>query len=326
MCDSWRKPSPNDLRIEEIEYIFGQLARMDAVRLTGGVPFVRRDLLDTAHLAQDNLRPLVLHVTTNGFLTDRIVKFCEDRRKDVPLSPLVSVDVMGEKHNTVRGHDKAWDFILQTLNALAQPQSELRLSLSVNQTIVDAEGVEHYKRLRDFLKPLGVQNNVVMGYDFSATYNRKDEMDVAPSQIGQFATIGEFTEAHLQTLFDEIEKDLANYPLLDRLAKQYYLHGIRNRLLEGKGAPNPKCVALNSHLRLLPDGRVPTCQFNTISVGNLRNDDFADLWSSSKIQKQRDWVSKCPGCWAECEVLPNGIYTRDLLQKALFPAKTASKA
>ena len=118
-------------------------------------PFVRRDLLDIAHLVQDKLKPLMIHVTTNGFLTDRIVQFCEKRRRDVPLSMLVSVDGMDEKHNHVRGHDKAWDFIVRTLNALAPRQKELRMSLSVNQTIVDAEGVEHYKRLREFLEPLG---------------------------------------------------------------------------------------------------------------------------------------------------------------------------
>lgn len=84
-------------------------------------------------------------------------------------------------------------------------------------------------------------------------------MDAAPSQVGQFTTFGEFTEAHLQTLFDEIEKAPGNYPLLDRLAKRYYLFGIRNRSLHGEGAPNTKCAALNSHIRLLPDGRVPTC-------------------------------------------------------------------
>ena len=50
------------------------------------------------------------------------------------------------------------------------------------------------------------------------------------------------------------------------------LQGIRNRLLEG--VPKPKCVAPNSHLRLLPEGRVPTCQFNTASIGNLREGDF----------------------------------------------------
>lgn len=189
-----------------------------------------------------------------------------------------------------------WDFIVETLKVLAQRQNELRLSLSVNQTIVDAEGVEHYKRLRDFLKPLGIQNNVVMAYDLSATYNLKDEMDAAPRQVGQFTTFSEFTEAHLQSLFGEIEKDFANYPLLDGLAKRYYLLGIRNRLLHGEGAPNPICAALNSHIRLLPDGRAPTCQFNTISVGNLREDDFADLRSSGRTQKQRDWVGKCLGC------------------------------
>ena len=314
MCDSWRKPSPNDLSIDEIGNIFNKLPRMDAVRLTGGEPFVRRDLLDIAHLVQDKLKPLMIHVTTNGFLTDRIVQFCEKRRRDVPLSMLVSVDGMDEKHNHVRGHDKAWDFIVRTLNALAPRQKELRMSLSVNQTIVDAEGVEHYKRLREFLEPLGVRNNVVMAYDLSATYNLEEELEVAPSQIGQFTTFGEFTEEHLQTLFDEIEKDLTNYPLLDRLAKRYYLQGIRNRLLDGEGVPNPKCVALNSHLRLLPDGRVPTCQFNTTSVGNLKEEKFANLWANGRIGKQREWVNKCPGCWAECEVLPSAIYTGDLLR------------
>ena len=157
-------------------------------------------------------------------------------------------------------------------------------------------------------------NLVVMAYDLSATYNLKEELEVAPAQIGQFTTFGEFTEEHLQTLFDEIEKDLTNCPLLDRLAKRYYLQGIRNRLFGGEGTPNPKCVALNSHLRLLPDGRVPTCQFNTTSVGNLRDEDFADLWANDRIRKQREWVGKCPGCWAECEVLPSAISTGDLLR------------
>ena len=83
---------------------------MHAVRLAGGEPFVRRDLLDIAHLAQDRLRPLVLHVTTNGFLTNRIVKFCEGRRQDVPLSLLVSVDGMGGKHNKVRSHEQGVGF------------------------------------------------------------------------------------------------------------------------------------------------------------------------------------------------------------------------
>ena len=73
MCDSWRKDSAGDLGLEEIERIFDQLPQMDIVRLTGGEPFVRRDLTEIAAAVTEKLTPALLHVTTNGFLTDRIV-------------------------------------------------------------------------------------------------------------------------------------------------------------------------------------------------------------------------------------------------------------
>lgn len=320
MCDSWKKPSPDDLSIDEIDHIFSQLPRLDAVRLSGGEPFVRRDLLDIAHLAQEKLRPLFLHITSNGFLTDRIVKFCEERRKDMPLQLLISIDGVGEKHNTIRGNRKAFDYVMRTLEALAPRRRELKLQLAVNQTIVDAEGAEHYRKLRDHLEPLDVRNHFVMAYDASATYSLDTETDVAPTEIGQFTTFGDFSKQQLRDLFDDVERDLARYDFPERLAKRYYLEGIRNRLLGDVGQPNPKCVALSTHMRLLPNGEVPTCQFNTRTVGNLRDQSFEQLWFGEEISSQRDWVHKCPGCWAECEVLPNAIYTGDLLAKSLRPS------
>ena len=319
MCDSWRKPSPDDLGLAEIEKIFAQLPRMDAVRLSGGEPFVRRDLLDIADAAQELLDPLFLHVTTNGFLTDRIVNFCEERRRSIPLRLLISVDGMREKHDQIRGHARAWDYVVRTIETLAPRREELQLELAVNQTVVDAEGAEHYRLLRDFLRPLGVRNNLVMAYDASATYHLDDQVDLAPTEIGQFATFGDFTQEQLSDLFDEVEQDLKHYPLADRMGKSYYLKGIRNRLLHGRPAPNPKCVALSSHLRLMPDGDVPTCQFNTRTVGNLRRQSFAEVWGSESVAEQRSWVHRCPGCWAECEVLPNATYTGDLLARSLLP-------
>ncbi len=321
MCDSWRKPSPNDLTIDEIDSIFSQLPQLDAVRLSGGEPFVRRDLLEIAHLAQDKLRPMFLHVTTNGFLTDRIVRFCEQRRKDIPLQLLISVDGLADKHNTIRGNPQAWNYVIKTLEALAPRRRELKLQLAVNQTIVDAEGAEHYRHLRDYLEPLDIRNHFVMAYDASATYSLETETDVAPTEIGQFTTFGDFSKQQLSDLFDDVERDLERYAFPERLAKRYYLEGIRNRLLGDKGQPNPKCVALSTHMRLLPNGEVPTCQFNTRSVGSLRDQSFEALWFGDEIADQRNWVHQCPGCWAECEVLPNAIYTGDLLAKSLRPSQ-----
>ncbi len=319
MCDCWKKDSPNDLGASEVESIFKQLPQMDAVRLTGGEPFVRADFSEIARLAEDLLRPRFLHVTTNGFLTRRIVEFCEKRRRSTPLRLLVSLDGLADKHNHVRGRESAWATASATVEALACRQADLNLELSVNQTIVDEEGVDQYKHLRNYLKPLGVRVNVVMAYDASATYSLAHESAVAPSQIGTFTTFGKLDAARIRELASEVEQDLEEFPFADRVAKQYYWRGVRSRLVEGEDSPkpNPPCVALNSHLRIFPNGDVPVCQFNALRVGNLRQEPFERIWFGEACSAQREWVRKCPGCWAECEILPSAVYTGDLLREFL---------
>jgi len=323
MCDSWKLDSEGDLTIAEVEAVFRQLPQMDAVRLTGGEPFVRKDLPEIADLVHHRLRPFFLHITTNGFLTDRIISFCEKRDRSLPLQLLISIDGLEEKHNKVRGRDTAWKTATRTLRELAPRRRELNLGLAVNQTVVDAEGAENYRLLRDELAPLGIHNHFVMAYDTSATYNLEREKELPPSEIGQFTTFGDFTTEQLKNLLDEVESDLDHYPLKERLAKRYYLRGIRNRLLHGRGFPNPKCVALSSHMRLFPNGDVPTCQFNSKTIGNLKTQSFREVWFGEKAGRQRGWVHRCPGCWAECEVLPNAIYTGDLLKETLLPTRSA---
>jgi len=314
MCDSWQKPSRDALTLAELERIFRQLPRMDGVRLSGGEPFVRPDLSEIARLTQDLLDPLLLHITTNGFLTDRIVRFCEQRSRRVPLQLLVSLDGVGSKHNAIRGKTDAWRNAVATLEALAPRRRELQLTLAVNQTIVDAAGLGQYRQLRAFLKPLGIQNQVVFAYDESATYGLETEKVLAPKHPGEFRPLGRFDPAALGLAIKEMLEHLRDLPWTHRLAKRYYLEGIRQRLLHQDATPNPRCVALRDHLRILPNGDVPTCQFNTVCAGNLRRQTFAEVWTGAAARRQREWVDACPGCWAECEVLPNALYSGDLLR------------
>ncbi len=322
MCDSWRKPSPDDLTLPEIERIFRQLPPLDAVRLTGGEPFVRRDLTAIAELVRAHLHPFQLHVTTNGFLTGRIVEFCERRPRDVPLRLLVSVDGLEAKHNRVRGRDNAWDTAMATLRALAPRRRELNLDLAVNQTILDAEGAADYPRLREHLRPLGIRHHVVLAYDQSATYSLEPEVDLAPHAPGRFDTFGDLPVGDLLQLLERAETDARDFPPAERAAKRYYYRGIRNRLLYGMPKPNPPCVALHSHLRLYPNGDVPTCQFNSRVVGNLRRQSVAEVWEGERARRQRAWVRACAGCWAECEVIPNAVYTGDLWLERFRPAQS----
>jgi len=317
MCDSWKLQGHNDLGIEEVERIFRQLPRMDGLRLTGGEPFVRNDLLEITELGIKYLKPIGIHITTNGFLTDRIVDLCNKRTRKIPLQVMVSIDGLKEKHNHIRGSSIAFSSAMKTIEELVKFKKQMNLDLAVNQTIVDEEGIEQYEMLRDKLKPLGVRHQMVMAYDSSATYSLERNLDVAPKQIGKFTMFGQIPESKLKRLFDSVEQDLKQLPWWARMAKSYYLKGISERLLgdpESTSFTNPACVALKSHLRIFPNGDVPTCQFNSKIVGNLRQSTFEELWKSSSAQSQRQWVGKCPGCWAECEVLPSAIYSLDLLR------------
>ncbi len=315
MCDSWKKTGSDDLTLAEIENIFRQLPKFDFVRLSGGEPFLRRDLPEIAGLVQSRLKPMILHITSNGLFTDRIVEFVEKRDKKIPLYLLISMDGLETEHNRIRGLTEAFAKTTGTLRALAPLRKKLNFHIDVNQTIIDDEGVEQYQLLHDYLKPLGIKNQFVIGYDTSATYTTGTEVNVAPESAGEYSSYGSLSTPALQKLFSIGRKHIQSYPLADRIAKKYYLTGIENRLLHGKADPNPRCSALHGHMRIMPDGTIPTCQFNSASVGNLRQQGFAAIWNGEKIAPMRQWVESCPGCWAECEILPNALYSADLLKR-----------
>ncbi len=231
MCNSWQKTSGEELSLEAIEGIFRQLPRLHAVRLSGGEPFLRRDLRDIADLAAAHLRPMYLHITSNGFLTEQIVRFCETRKRALPLMLLLSLDGVGERHDAVRGIPGAWKKAMRTLSALVLRRKELNLRLAVNQTIVDAEGCAQYHALREVLAPLAIPHHVVFAYDQSATYSTAETSELAPQTAGAFPAFSELPPAELQALFADFSADLRRFAPLERLAKRYYYRGIRNRLL-----------------------------------------------------------------------------------------------
>ncbi|MEM9585823.1 MAG: radical SAM protein [Planctomycetota bacterium] len=316
MCDSWKLPTGDDLTLSEIIAVYEQLPKMDVVRLTGGEPFVRKDFPEIVSAATRILDPLTVHITTNGFLTRRIVDFLRDRDPTTHLDLLISVDGEGDKHNQIRGHSKAWSLVTDTIDAIAPNRQDWNVSLAVNQTVVDAEGAEHYRRLHDRWKKQSIAHHLVIAYDSSATYSIDRDVDLAPKTMGEFLTFGDTDRTEMASLLDQAIEDTRHLPFAERWAKRYYLRGIRSRIVDGRGDPNPACVALSAHLRMFPNGDVPTCQFNSHIVGNLRDSSFADLWKDDSTKKARQWVRQCPGCWAECEVIPNAVYTLDMLGRS----------
>jgi AdoMet-dependent heme synthase len=317
MCDSWRMPRGDELSVEQVGQVFGKLGSLDVVRLSGGEPFLRQDLLELAEAVMAASSPAVLHITTNGSFPDRVLALAEQFSHPRRLRVMVSMDGLAQVHDESRGKRVSFELALQSVRALAGLRAR-GVRVSVNHTIISRRSLQDHAELRELLAREGVDTQWVLAYSESSMYVRERRGRRAPDLVlvqGYPLHPELALDESLEFARSELEQvDRVGDPVL-RAGKRYYLAGLVARLeQQASPRPKPKCVALRSHIRLLPNGDVPVCQFNTETIGNLRDEPFESLWRKVRAVEARRWVDACTGCWAECEVVPNAVYSGDLLR------------
>ncbi|GAI55784.1 unnamed protein product, partial [marine sediment metagenome] len=135
--------------------------------------------------------------------------------------------------------------------------------LGVDQTIVDSD-VENMQALREICDDMDISLHQVIAYGETALYKQGDGLSLLPSSSAEITTFGEFSEGELEqilTLMEENANEINDFT--EKIIKRYYLRGLRNRLVLGRAKPKPECVALGSHLRILPNGDVPICLYDS---------------------------------------------------------------
>jgi MoaA/NifB/PqqE/SkfB family radical SAM enzyme len=308
-----------ELSRDQVREVFGKIGRLDIVRLTGGEPFLRTDLLEVAEEVLAASDPGVIHITTNGSFRKRAEDFVKRFSKPKRLRFMVSFDGLEEEHDANRGPGVPFRRAVDTVRTLAAYRASHGVEVSANHTVISPRSLQDNQGLQDTLGEIGVEVHSVLAYAESSMYGLTLHGQAADHLI---VPVGYPLHPKLEgaDVISFVERELERAgsmrsPML-RWGKRYYLKGLLARLRGERSAmPNPRCVALRSHIRLLPDGSVPICQFNTETVGNLAREPFAAVWRNGTSSGARDWVDRCPGCWAECEVMPNAIFSGDILRR-----------
>jgi MoaA/NifB/PqqE/SkfB family radical SAM enzyme len=326
MCDSWRLKPGKELTPSDVHGVFEKIGRLDVVRLTGGEPFLREDFAEVARAVLERSQPRVLHVTTNGSFPERVERFVQEFPDPRRLRFLVSFDGLQAEHDRNRGREVTFDRACTTVGLLHDFR-RLGVRVSVNHTVISAQSLNDAAELKARFAANGTDVQSVLAYSDSSMYSIKLRGKAAEHLIVptgyplhpalEGADVLGFVDQELRAA-----EKIAD-PVL-RVGKRYYLRGLRARLRREPAPHRPRCVAVRSHLRLLPDGSVPVCQFNTEVIGNLRESSFDEVWHSEAALKARGWVDRCPGCWAECEVMPSALFTGDIWRGLVPPALTAS--
>ncbi len=314
MCESWQMPDRAELSAAQVQQVFGRIGRLDVVRLSGGEPFLRPDLADLANCVYRQSRPLVLHVTTNGSFPDKVEQFVRTFANPRRLWIAVSFDGLEAAHDANRGPAVTFARAWETLERVHRLRP-LGVRLSVNYTAMSNASLDDAALLHERLDALDIAMHPVLAYSGSSMYS----VDRAGRASGDLLSAADYPllpAISRDRAIAFVERELARLrhaDLATRLAKGYYFRGLLDRLHRRPSRWRPGCVALRSHIRLLPDGSVPVCQFNTSTIGNLADDAFEAVWHGPQARRWRGWVDACPGCWAECEVLPSAVYSGALL-------------
>lgn len=319
MCNIWKKKKTYEMTLNEIAGIFSRLRPLDAVRITGGEPFLRNDLAEIVDAINKYTKPLIIHITTNGTLTERILAFVKNVKNPQNIHIKISIDALKEEHNRIRGDHDSYDKAILTLTELSGLKQKYGFYLGVNQTIVSQGCLNDYNSLQEVCNQYNVTLYPILAYPNPPLYEA-DNYSAENREEGKLSVLGPFSHQQIIEIVNMVQKSfLKSDNFLEKLAIKYYLGKLSSRLSNEGNHAKPECIALRSHLRLLPNGDVPVCLYHPAIVGNLLEEpNFEKFWFKNKdIEKYRRDIHRCPGCWAKCELVPNGIYTGDII-KAIF--------
>jgi len=152
-ADSLNAPWGDGLSFEEIHQIAQSLDNCIHATLTGGEPFVRKDLAEIVGVLIRESGTRNFTFPTNGSLVKRILRVAEAVCEEYPSSEFriaLSIDALGNRHDEIRGMTSAFDKAEKTFHGLKKLQERFdNLHLVIN-TVASKYNKTHLKEFLDY--------------------------------------------------------------------------------------------------------------------------------------------------------------------------------
>jgi radical SAM protein with 4Fe4S-binding SPASM domain len=276
MCDIWENPT--DKKSEILPKDLEILPNFKFVNITGGEPFVRRDLEDIVEVMYRKSKRIV--ISTSGWHTERILKLAERFPK---IGIRVSIEGLSEKNDNLRGREGSFDRGLKTLLGL----KELGVKdIGFGQTVSNKNSGDMIWLYR-LARELGFEFATATFHN-SFYFHKDDNVVTNKDEVIQ----------NFKGLMEEMLKE--NSP--KSWYRAWFNHGLIQYIRsERRMLP---CEAGSANFFIEPYGDVYPCngledRYWKESMGNIRDfSSFEDLWFGERAEKVRSLVRKCPkNCW-----------------------------
>ncbi len=253
------------------------------VNLTGGEPFLRKDLPQVHAAVRAACPRAQTVVSSNGLLRERIVHAAREMTKaERNIGIAISIDGPAEVHDVQRGVPGAFDKALATVKAL-QDAGIVNLRLAFTATAANAGRL---KSVYDLAHELGVQ--------FTCAIQHSSEHYFHSETPSQGLPLGELRSQIEQVMSAELATASPK-----RWARAYFMQGLYDFAC-GRGRPLP-CRAGRDFFFLDPSGQVFACNAAPFGMGDLSAHSFEEIWTSAEASAARRKAAACPaGCWMIC--------------------------
>jgi MoaA/NifB/PqqE/SkfB family radical SAM enzyme len=295
MCSTWKVEAAHELTPDEVRKVLAQMPGLLWLDVTGGEPFLRRDvgtLFDAVLDATPALR--VLHFQTNGWFQDRIgavVDRIAAQRPEIDLIVTVSIDGPPDTHDAVRGCPGSFARALATFEALRR-RKDCATYIGTTVTPFNADQIEALGELLLERIP-----------GFRGAEWHWNWLQVSPHF---------FANGDLATLPAVESRNLVRHHLRRRgwprnLVEIMELVFLTNLEFYRRGEPSGVvCQALRSAAFISPEGNLYPCHVYDRPLGNVLQQPLEELWHSDGVLQARKDIEAlaCGGCFTPCEAYP----------------------
>jgi MoaA/NifB/PqqE/SkfB family radical SAM enzyme len=272
MCNVWKHPSAPR---EEIDLeVINRLPKMFFANVTGGEPFIRKDIHEIIEILRVKARRIV--ISTNGFFTQKITDLCQQYPD---LGIRLSVEGLPRTNDSIRKIPDGFDRSIRTLLELrAMGIKDIGLAITV-QDLNYADLIPLYNLAR------------ALGYEFAtACLHNSHYFYKWDNKIG-----------NVQDVRRELQ-NLTRLLLKSRRPKDwfraYFNYGL-DHYVAGQKRYLP-CEMGQDGFFLDPFGDVLACNGmdQKLSMGNLREQTWDEIWNGDRAEQVRQAVKNCrKSCW-----------------------------
>ena len=272
MCDCFKDPTrpEEEITLKEIR----KLPEMAFTNITGGEPFIRKDIPEIVEELYKKSDRIV--ISTNGYFTDRILSLCE-RFPRVGIR--ISIEGLQETNDAIRCIPDGFNRGYNTLKKLVEMRHP---DVGFGMTVQDMN-CEDLVPLYNISDELGMEFATATlhnSFYFRKTNNKIDN------------------KLKVSRNFEKLINELLSSKSPKKWFRAYFNHGLINYIYGNKRLL--PCDMSKNAFFIDPFCDVIPCNgmAQKAVMGNLREQNWDELWNSEKAEKVRECTRKCErNCW-----------------------------